>query len=307
MELGSKSLVLDFAITGTGSVVNVNQRMPKPKENAAIRRFYREGQRASAKAEKLFKSEHRVWGALEKSGAETLSQKNRLMEAKKFARLVYAKELNYLCRVYAKGWMFTRPHVLQLMRVHDVERRRELEKRCVSCKWSIRQLQREIDQLGLHRSYGGTPRPSPESVDEALVETEVLLRRFLSWHKQLRAAKQKSIKRRGAAPIKTKQRASSERLSPRINKELEKLSQNIQAVWQLIKDELDRRSKISSRQKSAASTVKATRRRMRLSMAEFARLVGVTSSTIRNWESGASRPRLRYLEKLTSLRRRGRK
>ncbi len=48
--------------------------------------------------------------------------------------------------------------------------------------------------------------------------------------------------------------------------------------------------------------LKAQRRRLELSQADFARLVGVGRSTIHNWESGSFRPAAKHLAKLVTLR-----
>lgn len=52
----------------------------------------------------------------------------------------------------------------------------------------------------------------------------------------------------------------------------------------------------------SARSVKAQRRRVGLSAAEYAQLVGVSPLTIYNWEHGKSRPRNGPLESLVALR-----
>ena len=49
-------------------------------------------------------------------------------------------------------------------------------------------------------------------------------------------------------------------------------------------------------------SLKAQRRRLGLSQADFARLVGVGTSTIYNWESGSFRPSKEHLATLVTLR-----
>lgn len=52
----------------------------------------------------------------------------------------------------------------------------------------------------------------------------------------------------------------------------------------------------------SAASVKAQRRRMGLSAADFAKLVGVTAHTIYSWEHGASRPRTAQLAAFSAVR-----
>jgi DNA-binding transcriptional regulator YiaG len=52
----------------------------------------------------------------------------------------------------------------------------------------------------------------------------------------------------------------------------------------------------------SARSVKAQRRRLGLSAADYGRLIGVTSLTVYNWESGKSRPRQAQLANLVAVR-----
>jgi DNA-binding transcriptional regulator YiaG len=52
----------------------------------------------------------------------------------------------------------------------------------------------------------------------------------------------------------------------------------------------------------SARSVKAQRRRIGLSADDYAKLVGVSSLTIYNWEHGKSRPRKEQLASLVSIR-----
>ncbi len=54
-------------------------------------------------------------------------------------------------------------------------------------------------------------------------------------------------------------------------------------------------------------SVKAQRRRLRLSAADFGKLIGVTGQTVYNWEQGRARPRRSQLAALAALRRMGRR
>jgi DNA-binding transcriptional regulator YiaG len=52
----------------------------------------------------------------------------------------------------------------------------------------------------------------------------------------------------------------------------------------------------------SARSVKAQRRRLGLSAADYGRLIGVTALTVYNWESGKSRPRQAQLANLIAVR-----
>ena len=52
----------------------------------------------------------------------------------------------------------------------------------------------------------------------------------------------------------------------------------------------------------SARSLKAQRARSGLSQGDYARLVGVSASTIYNWESGATKPSAKHLATLVSLR-----
>lgn len=52
----------------------------------------------------------------------------------------------------------------------------------------------------------------------------------------------------------------------------------------------------------SARSVKAQRRRLKLSAADYGKLIGVSPLTIYNWESGKSRPRKAQLDALVRIR-----
>jgi len=52
----------------------------------------------------------------------------------------------------------------------------------------------------------------------------------------------------------------------------------------------------------SARSVRAQRKRLRLSAADFGRLVGVSGLTVYNWESGRSRPRKAQFDALVAIR-----
>ena len=93
-------------------------------------------------------SRDRVWHTLEALGAKTHAERNRLMEARRFARMFSATELNYLCRLGSKnGRPLAWTHVLQLMRIKRPSRRRRLAEKCATYAWTTRELQRQVDCL----------------------------------------------------------------------------------------------------------------------------------------------------------------
>ena len=57
----------------------------------------------------------------------------------------------------------------------------------------------------------------------------------------------------------------------------------------------------------SARSVKAQRRRLKLSAADYGKLVGVSSLTIYSWESGKSRPRQKQFAGLVAVRGLGRR
>jgi len=123
-----------------------------------------------------------VWGSLESLNAETAAQKHRLQEARKFARLCDENELKFLYGLgQPTGWRLTPTHILQLIRVKARTQRMRLARKCARKCWSTRELQREVDRMGLHRSYGGRKKKPPESIEEALLVTQRLAATWLRW------------------------------------------------------------------------------------------------------------------------------
>ncbi len=61
------------------------------------------------------------------------------------------------------------------------------------------------------------------------------------------------------------------------------------------------------RNRFSARSVRAQRRRLRLSAAEYGRLIGVSGQTIYQWEQGKSRPRKSQFTALIALRSIGRR
>ena len=57
----------------------------------------------------------------------------------------------------------------------------------------------------------------------------------------------------------------------------------------------------------SARSVKAQRRRLKLSAADYGKLVGVSALSVYSWESGKSRPRKRQFTRLVAVRGLGRR
>jgi DNA-binding transcriptional regulator YiaG len=57
----------------------------------------------------------------------------------------------------------------------------------------------------------------------------------------------------------------------------------------------------------SARSVKAQRRRLKLSAADYGKLVGVSALSVYSWESGKSRPRKRQFTRLVAIRGLGRR
>lgn len=63
----------------------------------------------------------------------------------------------------------------------------------------------------------------------------------------------------------------------------------------------------ASKVRFSAKGLKAHRTRLGLSVADLARLLGVTTQTIYNWEQGSSRPRGEQLPRIAALRKLGKR
>ena len=62
------------------------------------------------------------------------------------------------------------------------------------------------------------------------------------------------------------------------------------------------KEKAKERDKFSPDTIRKERERLKLSAADYGRLVGVSHLTIYNWEHGRSRPRAKQLEAWLSIR-----
>jgi hypothetical protein len=156
--------------------------MPKNVTNRALRLFHARGKRANTIGAKRKNRGAGVWGTLENLGAETATARNRLMEARHFARLYDNKQLDALCSLgRKKGRPLSRLHVLQLIRVANARQRDALARKCSNESWSVGRLELEVRRLVPPRKYGGRKQSPPRSTDEALLVTEQLLSSLIRW------------------------------------------------------------------------------------------------------------------------------
>lgn len=117
------------------------------------------------------------------------------MESRRLARLCSREELEQWCHFPCPDrWSFTPTHVLQLLRLKDRAVRRRMAVRCARRGWTTRQLQRQIDLVGLHRSYGGRRPQPPASRKELALITLRMAASWIHWVDALEADER--IKRR---------------------------------------------------------------------------------------------------------------
>jgi hypothetical protein len=216
--------------------------MAKKTANRALRHFHARGKRANAAGAKRKNRGIGVWGTLEHLGAGSASAKNRLMEARHFARLYDDKQLDKLCALGQKtGRALTRLHVLQLMRVDDRRQRDKLARKCSAKSWSVRQLELEVRRLVPPRRYGGRKQTPPRSIDEALLVTERLLNSLIRWASVVTSL-------RSGIPETTtrakRKRVAPARLPKKFQSQLLAITKSAFELCETIRDELaGRRSK----------------------------------------------------------------
>ncbi|MEX2310356.1 MAG: hypothetical protein WD738_22500 [Pirellulales bacterium] len=147
------------------------------KSNASLRAFYELGKRVA----ELREETERVHGTFAKLRATSAAAKNRRMEAHRFYKL-YRDQLDWICSLgVTKGKPLTRSHVILLQRIFSSRKRRSLAAQCSRQGWSVQRLDWEVRQLAPRRTYGGARYKPSQSVNEALLVTERLLRRLIRW------------------------------------------------------------------------------------------------------------------------------
>jgi len=226
----------------------------------SLRRIHALGKSANRKAEQRKKAGGRTWGTLEKLGAKTQSKKNRLMEARRFAQLCDDEELEILCGLRrTKKWKLSWWHVVQLIRIKDSALRIKLAKSCAANAWSVRALQLEIDQQGLHRPYGGRTQEPPGSEEKALHLTERLLKSLIRWE---RVVSPKEIGNRKKSEGKKRKRSKKERVNlakphGTIRDDLAEIATSAFEFCERIRDELQKRRRKSPKKSSRRRRKKA--------------------------------------------------
>jgi hypothetical protein len=156
--------------------------MSKKKTNPSLRRFYAQGKRALDYYRRMKRQGESIYGALPRRGVQTLSEKNRLFEARRFAKLYEGPQLEWICGLGQKrGRPLTKTHVLQLIRVPSRTDRNRLAKKCAEEEWRSGRLELEIARMLPGRRYSGAPHKVPASVDRMLVITERQLRDLVRW------------------------------------------------------------------------------------------------------------------------------
>jgi hypothetical protein len=200
----------------------------KKKPNRALRRFHARGKRVLRVAQQR----KRVWGTAAILGAKTSSQQHRLMEARRFAQLYSAPDLEVLCRLgQDNGRPITRLQVLQLIRVSDRRKRNALARKCAKNAWSVRRLQLEIDRLIPRRSFGGRSQAPPKSVEEALLVTAHMVGSLVRWVSVLSFAKRPA-----------RDRVTVKQLPGSIRAKLRAVCQDADELWASIERQLKKRS-----------------------------------------------------------------
>jgi len=165
-------------------------------KNLPLRQFHKLGKAELEEYNQLKRNKKSIYGRLLSKGA---TEKNRLFEARRFARLYDDKQLDWLCNLgQKKGRPLTKLHVRELIRVKAPAARNKLAQKCAEQSWSVHRLQIEVAHLLPGRRYSGAPYRVPNSVSGKLVVTEELLRKLIRWINVLSAsrndAKQPHIK-----------------------------------------------------------------------------------------------------------------
>jgi hypothetical protein len=166
---------------------NTQVAKKKPNQpNPHLRSLHAQGKRFLAESDRLERRGEGSHGTMA-TKAETRTEKNRRMEARKFARLYNDQELNWICSLgQSKGRPLTRVDVLQLIRLPDRRKRNALAKKCSEEKWTVRKLEMEVRLIAPRRKYGGRRQTRPRSVEEALLVTERMAASWMRWISVLR-------------------------------------------------------------------------------------------------------------------------
>jgi hypothetical protein len=156
--------------------------MAKKQPRMTVRQFHALGQRVLNAAVRRKRRGEGVQGLFDEFNAKTAAQKNRLQEARHFARLYDRDQLATLGKLGRDvGRPLSRWHVVVLIRISDRGQRDHLARRCARQKWSVRQLEKAVRRIGPRRKYGGRGPSRPKSIEETLSVTELLADRWIRW------------------------------------------------------------------------------------------------------------------------------
>jgi len=167
----------------------------------------------------------------------TVTGKNRLFEARKFARLYNDKQLETLCSLGKKqGRPLTIFHVRQLIRVPKRQHRNALAKRCAKECWSVQRLELEVGRFGPRRKYGGRRHEPPRTEVEALLVSEKMARSWIRWVEVLKGSPKDVVA--GTVTLKS---------LPKIQKKLDAISGQSKELCKLIEKRLATQYKVVSK------------------------------------------------------------
>ena len=164
--------------------------MAQKKSGMTLRQFHAQGKRVQNAAARRKRRGDGTWGLFDELGAKTITEKNRLQEARHFAQLYDRRQLDQLCELGRFRVGLCRSGTLPCSSEWPIVRQRDrLAKRSAQQKWSVRRLELELRRIRPRRKYGGQRYMPPTSIDEALITAEQMAERWVRWVRVLRLAK----------------------------------------------------------------------------------------------------------------------
>ena len=122
--------------------------MAKKQPKMTVRQFHALGQRVLKATARRKRRGEGVWGLFDELEAKSAAEKNRLQEARHFARLYDREQLDWLCGLgQTEGRPLTRFHVVVLIRVADRGQRNRLAAKCAIESWSVGRLETEVRRI----------------------------------------------------------------------------------------------------------------------------------------------------------------
>jgi hypothetical protein len=139
----------------------------------------------------------RARGSFARLCEQTGRGRNELAKARKFARLYRGTKLDRICSLGKKrGRPLTKSHVCRLVVLSDSQLRDRLARQCANQRWSVVRLEFEIQRVQSKRPYGGRDLNKPKTLEEALIETWRMARRWNRWTDALMASGGETAKNR---------------------------------------------------------------------------------------------------------------